>query len=306
MMSTGERIRQLRTEKHMTLETVAEKTGLTRATIQRYETGAIKVIPPERVHQLANLFGVTRPYLMGWTEELRTNPSENLDVVALKMREGDDGIVRWKPASVSDCITAATQALRALNKFKISRTPIYPQQILQLSSLATVVTLEREAELKINALLAHSETRRKDGSLHHLFYVSRNAPIGHLSLKLAEQIGHIYLGHSVDRLDEAAHREAECFAVHLLFPRPMIKLLMERGYRFTDESFAAIFGFCDWCLDSIEKAPKVTVSPELNRLVKEQFEPYVNVLEELGCLRIRTQAGDRELDLSRYMSGYEE
>lgn len=307
-MSIGERIRQLRHEKHMTLEQVAEKTCLTRATIQRYEAGTIKVIPPERVHQLANLFGVTRPYIMGWTDERNANPSENLDMVARKLRENEENTVRWKPANSSDCITAATQALRALNKFKISRTPIYPQQILQASMIATMLTFDgvEESEEGYVTIIKHAEMQRKDGSPHHLFYVDQNAPIGHMSLTLAEQLGHIYLGHNEDRMDDGKDREAECFAIHLLFPRPIIKLLMERGYVFTRKSFAQIFGYCDWCIDSITNAPPVNVSPELNHIVKEQFDPYVKILEEMGRLTPTRWPNDEPLDLNRYMAGYEE
>ena len=39
-------------------------------------------------------------------------------------------------------------------------------------------------------------------------------------------------------------------------------------------------------------------------IVKEQFTPYVNILEEMGILSM-PHSGE-VLDLSRYMEGYEE
>lgn len=303
-MTFGERLRELRKENGMTLDEVAEQVGLAKATIYRYETGTIKKIPAENYHLLANLFGVSRPYIMGWTDERHDDPDQNLDIVAEKLRETDrEAGRRWKPASGSDCMTAANQALRTLVKFKIARTPIYPQQILQASSKVTMMTYDGlNGSLPIEF---HTVVRRKDGNPHYLFNVDRNAPIGYLSLSLATEIGHIYLSHDEGKMDDAMEREAECFAIHLRFPRPVIRLLQERGFVFTEETFAKVFGYCDWCLDSILNAPRVVVSPELNRLVKEQFMPYVRELEEVSGLW-RFQTGEKELDLTRYMDGYEE
>ena len=98
--------------------------------------------------------------------------------------------------------------------------------------------------------------------------------------------------------------DAECFALHFEFPRALIQLLMERGYVFTKESFQRVFGDCEWCLPTIMNAAPVSVSPELNQMVKELFVPHVNLLEETGILGI--PAKGEELDLSRYMEGYKE
>ena len=97
---------------------------------------------------------------------------------------------------------------------------------------------------------------------------------------------------------------AECFALHFEFPRALIQLLKERGFVFTKESFQRIFGDCEWCLETLMNAAPVHVSPELNLMVKELFVPHVNLLEETGILSM--PANGEELDLSRYMEGYEE
>ena len=325
-MTFGERLRQLRHESGMTMDEIAEKVGLTRITIYRYEKGEITNIPPDKVHKLANLFGVTRPYLMGWTDKRHADPSSNLDVVAEQLRKPDGEFVTennttyWRAtgAKAPDCTEAATQAARALIKFKIARTPIYPQQILQASQYATVITFESIQELENcidytklemlrweNQYVINGSYLDQNGHEQFLIAVNRFAPMGKLKLMLAVGLGHIYLGHSNHvRNKTQKNQEAECFAIHLEFPRALIRLLQERNFVFTKESFSRIFGDCEWCLDSILNAKPVTISPELNRLVKDQFTPYVNKLEEIGILSIPPNG--EEIDLSMYMEGYEE
>lgn len=325
-MTFAERLNELRMENKMSLGDVASYLNVQRATVYKYEHGIITNIPPDKVHALANLFGVTRPYLMGWSNERKSNPEDNLEIVADKLRtpitkqfDIKNSTIYWKPAGKSaiDCTTAATQAYRALIKFNVCRTPIYPQQILQASNRATIISYEDEEELDdvcgTNAIISTSQSDLVMSSViaddeeheQYLFTVKRNAPLGKLKLAIAVEIGHIYLGHGVNMLgSEKAIREAECFALHLEFPRPMIRILQERNVILTKITFSRIFGDCEWCLDNILKADPVKVSPELNRLVKEQFTPYVDRLDDIGVFLIEPK-GD-ELDLSKYMAGYEE
>lgn len=325
-MTFAERLKELRTEKGMSLDDVAKHLGCGRANIYKYEHGIITNIPPDRVHKLANLFGVTRPYMMGWTDERSLNPAENLDTVAIKQSVpledqvgSENGTLYWKPAGkiVTDCTTAATQAARALIKFGISRTPIYPQQIVQASDRATMVSFADLDEIDDivgtnsvftmeNKNLVWTSIVPEENGIHsYLFTVNRNAPMGRLKLALAIELGHIYLGHGSHILgSEKARKEAECFALHLEFPRALIKLLQEREVVLTKVMFSRIFGDCEWCLDSILNAEPVTISPDLNRLVKEQFAPYVDKLEDIGIF-LADPRGE-ELDLSKYMAGYED
>ena len=322
-MEIGERIKQLRKENDMTLEEVATRIGVSRATVLKYETGSITNIPTERIHQLANLFKVTRPYLMGWTDVRNENPSENLDRVAEKLRETNTLAVKdvpyWDTNTMFqlDCTTAATQAARALIKFGVSRAPVYPHKVLQQSDIATMISFENVSELdslilstkltafrQPNDMIMSTIFTTSEGQQHYIFAVNRTAPQGKIRLALAVELGHIYLGHT-RMIGNASHQhDAECFAIHFEFPRALIQLLKERGYVFTKESFQRIFGDCEWCLDTVLNAAPVSVSPELNLMVQEMFIPHVNLLEETGILSM--PAYGEELDLSRYMEGYEE
>ena len=63
-----ENIKYYRTECNMTLEEVAKHLGISKATVQRYESGVIKNIPPEKIKQLSEIFNVTPSDLYGWDE----------------------------------------------------------------------------------------------------------------------------------------------------------------------------------------------------------------------------------------------
>ncbi len=62
----GNKIRQLRKEKGLTLEELAEKIGTSKQTIHRYENGQISNIPHEKIEALASVLGVSPSTLMGW------------------------------------------------------------------------------------------------------------------------------------------------------------------------------------------------------------------------------------------------
>ena len=322
-MEIGERIRKLRKENGMTLEEVAKAIGVGRATVLKYENGSIANIPTERIHQLANLFRVTRPYIMGWTDERKVNPSENLDKVAEKLKESNrkavENVPYWETSALFnlDCTTAATQAARALIKFGVSRAPVYPHKVLQQSQLATMISFSKPSELdditlntKLNTfripndMVMSTVYTNGEGNEHYIFAVNRDVPQGKIRLALAVELGHIYLGHARLINNPSHEHDAECFAIHFEFPRALIALLKERGFVFTKESFQRIFGDCEWCLDAILNSAPVSVSPELNVMVKELFVPHVDLLEETGILGMPPRG--EELDLSRYMEGYNE
>ena len=75
-MAFAERLRQLRKEKHMTLEELGNAIGVGRATVYKYEHGVIRNIQMDKVDKLSELFGVSRPYLMGWTDNRHMTMSE--------------------------------------------------------------------------------------------------------------------------------------------------------------------------------------------------------------------------------------
>lgn len=81
-MNIGQRIKKRREEMSLTLEEVGKYVGVSRATIQRYESGTITSIPSDRIESLSKILKVTPAYLMGWEENI-TEPEFDDDMVVL-------------------------------------------------------------------------------------------------------------------------------------------------------------------------------------------------------------------------------
>lgn len=66
-MSTGERIRELRERRNLTLQQLAERIGVSHQSVQSWETG--KSAPKnKRLQQIAQALGTTREYLIGFSD----------------------------------------------------------------------------------------------------------------------------------------------------------------------------------------------------------------------------------------------
>lgn len=86
-MRTGERIKQLRKEKHISAEEIAAAAEVSPATIYRYEKGEIADVPPNKAEVIAALLNTTAAYLTGKLER---------DLLALDIEiryQGHGGVV---------------------------------------------------------------------------------------------------------------------------------------------------------------------------------------------------------------------
>ena len=68
-MNLGDRIKNRRKELGMTVDDLAKIVGKSRATIYRYENGAIEKLPTDVLVPFADALDTTPDYLMGWTED---------------------------------------------------------------------------------------------------------------------------------------------------------------------------------------------------------------------------------------------
>lgn len=74
----GKRIRQLRIEKGVNIDELAEKLGKNRATVYRYEKGDIENLPLDILEPLAKALDTTPAYIMGWDKNMHwTKIKEN-------------------------------------------------------------------------------------------------------------------------------------------------------------------------------------------------------------------------------------
>ena len=74
----AQRIKDLRQEKGLTLEQVAEVVGVGKSTVRKWETGMIANMRRDKIADLAKALGTTPAYLMGWEEDVEkeSSPSE--------------------------------------------------------------------------------------------------------------------------------------------------------------------------------------------------------------------------------------
>lgn len=72
-MTIGERIRKLREENGMSQTELAEKINTTKQNLYKYENGIITNIPSDKIEAIAQVYGITPSYIMGWDN--KTEPS---------------------------------------------------------------------------------------------------------------------------------------------------------------------------------------------------------------------------------------
>lgn len=76
-MDMGEKIKQLRTEKHLTLEQLGDMVGVGKSTVRKWENGMIANMRRDKIAKIADALGVSPAYLMGWNEKTRSTPTNN-------------------------------------------------------------------------------------------------------------------------------------------------------------------------------------------------------------------------------------
>ena len=69
------RIKKRRLELGYSFQDLADKTNMSKSTLQRYETGTIKNLPLDKLEVLASALQTTPSYLMGW-DEVKEDPKK--------------------------------------------------------------------------------------------------------------------------------------------------------------------------------------------------------------------------------------
>ena len=79
MQDIMKRMKTRREELNMSYQTLSEKVGISKSTLQRYETGYIKNMPVDKLEEIADALQVSPAYLMGWDEEKPTTLAAHFD-----------------------------------------------------------------------------------------------------------------------------------------------------------------------------------------------------------------------------------
>ena len=76
-LTIQEKLKDLRVERHLTLEQLAEETGISKSALGKYEADDYKDISPFSIVTLAKYYGVSTDYLLGMTET-KNHPDTDL------------------------------------------------------------------------------------------------------------------------------------------------------------------------------------------------------------------------------------
>lgn len=74
MQEIMQRIKKRRNTLELSYEALSEKTGISKSTLQRYETGFIKNMPLDKIEVIAEALHTSPSYLMGWNEDQPIKP----------------------------------------------------------------------------------------------------------------------------------------------------------------------------------------------------------------------------------------
>ena len=144
-----------------------------------------------------------------------------------------------------------------------------------------------------------------DGKPQYLVTYNKMLSVNLFQRALARELGHIVLGHDGTKPESVRNEEAKAFANHLLCPRPLIHSLQATGLKITTEMLGNTTGCYDYCLSCMRRLPAVSVPAELNRLIRDQFMPYVINLFEFERYAAKKD-NSAVADFGTFMDGYEE
>ena len=212
---------------------------------------------------------------------------------------------------------AATLALETLIRHRVSYAPVAPLPILKATpgvivlsyaDMADTIGVERSCVLNNLSAQTHDATTVIDvhnGRRRYVIGYNRQLPNYITDRALARELGHIILGHDGTRPDDVRKEEASMFARHLLCPRPLIRAIQDAGIAITSDLLGNTTGCYERCQSCLASSPAIHTAPELNRLVRAQFQPYVDNLADY----IPIFAQDDHsvpVEFGGYMEGYEE
>ena len=93
-MNTGDRIKLRRKQLGISADTLAEKIGVSRSTMFRYESGDIEKVPLDYLGTLSKALSTTPHYLMGWTDDPDAYIAEDIPVAFERSQEHNRPLIQ--------------------------------------------------------------------------------------------------------------------------------------------------------------------------------------------------------------------
>ena len=178
-LDTSERIKDLRVEKRLTLEQLAELTGLSSSAIGKYESGEYKDISAFAIAKLADKLGVSTDYLLCRTEN-KNHPNTELDALHLS----DDAVDVLRGGKFNHRLLSELICHKDFRRFMLD-AEIYVDRIadMRIKDMNTVLEATRQM-----VLMEHGENA-DDLYLHTLqaAQIQEEEYFGHLVANLIEK-----------------------------------------------------------------------------------------------------------------------
>ena len=145
-LDTSERIKDLRVEKRLTLEQLADLTGLSSSAIGKYESGEYKDISAFAIAKLADKLGVSTDYLLCQTEN-KNHPNTELDALHLS----DDAVDALRNGRFNHRLLSELICHKDFQRFMLD-TEIYVDRIadMRVNDMNAVLEAVRQMALMKN------------------------------------------------------------------------------------------------------------------------------------------------------------
>ena len=139
-LTTQEKLKDLRVERHLTLEQLAQESGISKSALGKYESDDFKDISPFSIVTLAKFYGVSTDYLLGLTE---TKNHSNTDLHDLHL--GDDMIELLKSGKLNNRLLSEIALHKDFQRFLVD----------------IEIFVDRIADMRINDMNAILEASRR-------------------------------------------------------------------------------------------------------------------------------------------------
>ena len=140
-LTIQEKLKDLRIERHLTLEQLAAETGISKSALGKYESDDFKDISPFSITTLAKYYGVSTDYLLGLTE---TKNHPNADLQDLQL--SDEMIALLKSGSINNRLLSELALHKDFQRFLVD----------------IEIFVDRIADMRIHDMNALLEANRAD------------------------------------------------------------------------------------------------------------------------------------------------
>lgn len=113
-LTIQEKLKDLRIERHLTLEQLAAETGISKSALGKYESDDFKDISPFSIKTLAKYYGVSTDYLLGLTET-KNHPNADLQDLHLS----DEMIALLKSGSINNRLLSELALHKDFQRFLV-------------------------------------------------------------------------------------------------------------------------------------------------------------------------------------------